>query len=55
MPGRTLPVERVESDLNTRGCLDPAGNCATGTGVPAGSRVPARFEDPRFNILAHYH
>ena len=44
--GRTLPVQRVGSDLNNRGYLDPAGNDATGT------RVLARFEDPRFNILA---
>ena len=46
MPGRTLPVERVGSDLNTRGYSDPAGNDAMGTRV-------ARFEDPRFNIIPH--
>ena len=40
MPGRTLPVERVGSDLNTRGYLDPAGNDATGTRV-------ARFDTTR--------
>ena len=54
IPGRTLPVERVGSDLNTRGYLDPAGNYATGTRVPAVIRVPARFEDPRFIILPQY-
>ena len=32
--GRTLPVQRVRSDLNTRGYLHPAGNDATGTRVP---------------------
>ena len=34
--------------LNTRGYLDPVGNDATGT------RVPARFEDPRLNVLPQY-
>ena len=38
--GRTLPVERVGSDLNTRGDMDPAGNDSTGTWVPGYPRVP---------------
>lgn len=42
IPGWVLPVQRVGPDLNTRRDLDPAGNKATGT------RVPARFEKPRF-------
>ena len=46
--GRTLPVERVGSDLNTRGDMDPAGNDSTGT------RVSARFEEPQFNNLPQY-
>ena len=47
IPGRTLLVERVGSDLNTRGYFDPADNDATGT------RVPARFEGPWFHVLPH--
>ena len=44
-PGRVYPVgpypfQRVGSDLNTRGYLDPAGNDATGTRVPADIRIP---------------
>ena len=43
--GRTLSVQRVGSDLNTRGYLDPAGSDATGTQIPAG------LEEPRLIIL----
>ena len=50
--GRVRPVQRVGSDLNTRGHLDPAGNYATGTRVPAGTRVPVSFEDPWFNTYS---
>lgn len=45
IPGRILSVQRIGSNHNTRGYSDPAGVTATGT------RVPARFYEPRFTIV----
>ena len=45
IPDRTLLVERVGSDLTTRGYSEPAGNDVTGT------RVSACVAKPRFIIL----
>lgn len=36
IPGRTLPVQRLGSGLNTRGFSEPAGDDVTGTLVPHG-------------------
>ena len=58
MSNRVVPEAIVDLDFlvskgrvrpQYRRVLDPAGNDATGT------RVLARFEDPRFNILPQYH
>ena len=44
----TSTVQRVGFNLNTRGYLEPARNDVKGT------RVPARFAEPRFIVLTSY-